>query len=454
MPFRIIRDDLTRVSADAIVNTANPKPVYADGTDRAIYMAAGADELLAERKKIGKIGRGEAAVTKAFHLNARFIIHTVGPVWQGGDHGEFETLRSCYRKSLLLAEQLGCQSIAFPLISTGIYGFPREKALEIALNCFREHLEFSDIEITLVVFDRKSVALSSELVDDVEQFIDERYVAHQLEEEMTSGRISASAAAERREMNRRRREESSVYIPAEARDSEIESADAMLDSEIGSADDLLGSTTGSLAEDAEPSVDFTLYAPTANVPREASPKAGSRPSLKPGLKPIPKFGSGPSVKADSKPSTKADSEPSSKTDSETADVFQGKKPAKAPALRRGSLQDVIGNVGETFQQRLLRMIDERSYTDSEVYKKANIDRKLFSKIRCNADYNPSKKTVISLALALQLNLDETVDLLARAGFALSPSSKSDLIIEYCIEKEYYNVIDVNMLLFELGLPAL
>ena len=120
MPFRIIRTNLTKVHADAIVNTANPMPVFGDGTDRAIYMAAGAEELLAERRKIGAISRGEAAVTKAFRLPARFIIHTVGPVWQGGDHGEFETLRSCYRKSLFLAEQLGCQSIAFPLISTGV----------------------------------------------------------------------------------------------------------------------------------------------------------------------------------------------------------------------------------------------------------------------------------------------------------------------------------------------
>ena len=159
MPFRIIRTNLTKVHADAIVNTANPMPVFGDGTDRAIYMAAGAEELLAERRKIGAISRGEAAVTKAFRLPARFIIHTVGPVWQGGDHGEFETLRSCYRKSLLLAEQLGCESIAFPLISTGVYGFPRDKALDIALSCFREHLKDSEIDIILVVFDRKSAIM-------------------------------------------------------------------------------------------------------------------------------------------------------------------------------------------------------------------------------------------------------------------------------------------------------
>ena len=203
MPFRIIRTNLTKVHADAIVNTANPMPVFGDGTDRAIYMAAGAEELLAERRKIGAISRGEAAVTKAFRLPARFIIHTVGPVWQGGDHGEFETLRSCYRKSLLLAEQLGCESIAFPLISTGVYGFPRDKALDIALSCFREHLKDSEIDIILVVFDRKSFQLSEELVSDVEQFIDEQTVKYQYEMEMPSVSFSYGAEQERREAYQR-----------------------------------------------------------------------------------------------------------------------------------------------------------------------------------------------------------------------------------------------------------
>ena len=345
MPFRIIRDD---------VNTANPMPVYADGTDRAIYTAAGADELLAERGKIGAIGRGEAAVTKAFRLPARFIIHTVGPVWQGGDHGEFETLRSCYRKSLLLAEQLGCQSIAFPLISTGIYGFPRDKALEIALSCFREHLTDSEMEITLVVFDRGSVALSASLVDEVEQFIDERYVKRQLEKEMSRDSMIYGAEHERRDAFRRRQ-------------------------------------------------GFTIPYPAE--------------SAKPGRE-------------------------------------KARKQQKTPAIKQGSLQDAINNIGETFQQRLLHMIDDRSYTDAQVYKKANLDRKLFSKIRCNEAYNPSKKTVLSLALALELNLDETVDLLARAGFALSPSSKADLIIEYCIQNEKYDVMDVDTILFHYGLPTL
>lgn len=364
MPFRIIRTNLTKVHADAIVNTANPMPVYGDGTDRAIYMAAGADELLAERRKIGAISRGEAAVTKAFRLPARFIIHTVGPVWQGGDHGEFETLRSCYRKSLLLAEQLGCESIAFPLISTGVYGFPRDKALDIALSCFREHLKDSEIDIILVVFDRKSFQLSEELVSDVEQFIDEQTVKYQLQNEMPSGSLPYGADWERREAYRRSFENSAPLF-----------------------------VSGTLEDRVSP--DAALF-----------------------------------------------------------DKLKEKQSGRGSDFKQGSLEDVMNNIGETFQQRLLRMIDEREYTDSEVYKKALLDRKLFSKIRCREDYNPSKKTVLALALALELNLDETIDLLARAGYALSPSSKSDLLVEYCIVKEKYDLLDVNALLFHYGLPTL
>lgn len=400
MPFRIIRDDITRVSADAIVNTANPMPVYADGTDHAIYMAAGADELLAERGKIGTIGRGEAAVTKAFRLPARFIIHTVGPVWQGGNHGEFETLRSCYRKSLLLAEQLGCQSIAFPLISTGIYGFPRDKALEIALSCFREHLTDSEMEITLVVFDRGSVALSASLVDEVEQFIDERYVKRQLEKEMSRDSMIYGAEHERRDAFRRRQGFTIPFLPNARREAAVAREDRRpVEEALGEA----------LFEEPQVAEDAVGEAPQA-APRPAE-------SAKPARE-------------------------------------KSRKQQKTSAIKQGSLQDAINNIGETFQQKLLHMIDERSYTDAQVYKKANLDRKLFSKIRCNEAYNPSKKTVLSLALALELNLDETVDLLARAGFALSPSSKADLIIEYCIQNEKYDVMDVDTILFHYGLPTL
>ena len=183
MPFHIIRDNITRVHADAIVNTANPEPVYAGGTDSAIYHAAGRDRLLAERKKIGRINPGQAAFTPAFALHAKYIIHTVGPVWQGGDRGEFELLASCYRNALGIARRLGCESIAFPLISTGVYGFPKDRALEIALREISVFLEKSEMDVTLVVFDRKSFDLSAGLAADIRQYISDNYVTEQTAEE-------------------------------------------------------------------------------------------------------------------------------------------------------------------------------------------------------------------------------------------------------------------------------
>ena len=200
MPFTIIRNDITKVKADAIVNTANPEPQYADGTDAAIYKAAGADDLLAERKKIGRIARGEAAVTAAFRLPAKYIIHTVGPAWIDGNHGEYEILRSCYRKSLLLADQLGCESIAFPLIATGVYGFPKDRALEIALSVIREHLEASDLDVILVVFGQSSYEIAAGLTEQIESYIDEKYVSERTAEEYGDPLESFSEAGRRRRL--------------------------------------------------------------------------------------------------------------------------------------------------------------------------------------------------------------------------------------------------------------
>ena len=185
MPFHIIRNDITKVRADAIVNTANPEPVYAAGTDAAVYRAAGAGPLLAERRKIGRIRPGEVAVTSAFRLRAKYLIHTVGPVWQDGSHGEYDQLASCYRKSLLIARQLGCSSIAFPLISTGVYGFPKDRALDIALREISDFLEDAEMDVILVVFDRKAFDLSSALTAEISQYIDENYVRSQSAAEYT-----------------------------------------------------------------------------------------------------------------------------------------------------------------------------------------------------------------------------------------------------------------------------
>lgn len=185
MPFQIIRNDITKVKADVIVNTANPKPVIGGGTDSAIYKAAGEEKLLAERQKIGHIARGEMAVTSAYDLKAKYIIHTVGPIWEGGSKGEFDILRSCYRKPLEKAAELGCESVAFPLIATGVYGFPKDKALQIAMSEISSFLMQDGIEMTvkLVVFGDKAFRLSRNLFFQVESFItDEEVIKAHLDE--------------------------------------------------------------------------------------------------------------------------------------------------------------------------------------------------------------------------------------------------------------------------------
>ena len=361
MPCKIIRNDITKVKADAIVNTANPEPTYGSGTDGAIYKAAGAEQLLAERKKIGRIAQGEAAVTAAFQLSAKYIIHTVGPVWIDGHHGEYEVLRSCYRKSLLLAEQLGCESIAFPLIATGVYGFPKEKALQIALSVIREHLKDSDLDVILVVFGRGSYQIASSLTEQVEAYIDENYVAEQTEKEYGSTAFISEARFKRAQWEREQAfDKPYPDLMADAMDAQIEMP----------------------------------------LPRQEADRHHT------------------------------------------------------PAPKLTSLEEAVNNLGESFQTRLLRMIDERGMKDPDVYKRANVDRKLFSKIRCSADYIPKKKTIIALAISLKLNLDDTRDLLASAGLALTNNSKADLIVSFCIENGVYDIFEVNALLFKFNQPIL
>ena len=372
MAFKIIRNDITRVKADAIVNTANPEPRYASGTDAAIYKAAGTDDLLAERKKIGRIAPGEAAVTAAFQLPAKYIIHTVGPAWIDGQHGEYDILRSCYRKSLLLADQLGCESIAFPLIATGVYGFPKDQALEIALSVIREHLEDSDLNVILVVFGRSTYQIAVGLTEQIEEYIDENYVSEQTAEEYGEPLEHLSEVRRRRRLWEREQ-----FIGSELMNSAP--SDAMA------------------------------------APLEATEEAANEEIPHPVLEAAPSY---------------------------------------APKQKKASLEDVVNNLGESFQARLLRMIDERGMSDPEVYKRANVDRKLFSKIRCSEDYIPKKKTIVALAIALRLNLDDTRDLLASAGLMLTNNSKADVIVSFCIENGIYDIFEVNALLFKFHQPIL
>ena len=381
MAFRIIRNDITKVSADAIVNTANPRPRYVSGTDYAVYMAAGADELLKERQKIGNIETGQAAVTPAFALSAKYIIHTVGPEWVDGEHGEREAVKSCYENSLCLAKDLGCESIAFPLIATGVYGFPKADALQIAVTVFSEFLTDTDMEIILVVFDEDSFVLSGKIFSGVDAFIDENYVSEKMDSEYTLGASAAAFSV------------GSIPIGESRRGRRI----------------FKGEFRSSGRKDSERAE---------------------------------------SIKADIADDEECDEE------CDAAPIMETPM-AMASTDRAGrSLNDLLDNVSETWQESLLRLIDEKGYTDTEVYKRANVDRKLFSKIRSNSQYQPKKITAVAFALALKLSLDETKDLLGRAGYALSPSSRFDLIIEYFIEQGIYDTYTINLALFEHKQPLL
>ena len=409
MPFQIIRNTITKVRADAIVNTANPEPIYADGTDRAVYEAAGADALLAARKEIGRIAVGKAAVTPAFALPAKYIIHTVGPVWEGGHAGEFEALASCYRESLTLAEQLGCRSIAFPLIATGVYGFPKDRALEIALTEIRTFLAAEcpgedegnagsarEMAVTLVVFDRASFDLSAGLVEDVRQFIDDREAAWRREQEFAG--IDSIPL-----MGQMYPEEPCFMAPPPPAPSR------------------------SMPGNAPGGAGAALFG-------EARESASREPVSRKPKRPLMDRLAGKFQRK--------------------ADLEEETLPAPEPIRAARSLDDLMSNIGETFQECLLRLIDEKGMTDPEVYKRANIDRKLFSKIRCRADYQPTKRTACAFAVALRLNMDEAIDLLAKAGLAFSPASRFDLILEYCIQHHIYDIFEVNALLFDYDQPLL
>lgn len=332
MTLKIVRNDITKMTVDAIVNAANPGLKMGGGVCGAIFHAAGEKELQEECNTIGSCNVGEAVITKGYHLPVDFVIHAVGPIWRGGNKGEANLLHNCYINSLNLALQHQCYTIAFPLISAGIYGYPKDQALHIAVTAISEFLLNHDMTVYLVIFDKKDYVLSEKLFSEIEEYIDDNYVEERLQ--LESYRI-------------------------------IE-------------------------------------------PHE------------------------------------------SQTFEENIELLQEVMPAPAPVAKKAeqrNLEDVVGKLDESFSQMLLRLIDEKGMTDVQTYKRANIDRKLFSKIRSNNGYNPSKMTAIAFAIALELNLDETLDLLGKAGYTLSHSNKFDVIIEYFIEENNYNIHEINEALF-------
>lgn len=350
------------MKADAIVNTANPRVLIGPGVDKAIHKKAG-KQLLKARRNIGDIPVGNASITDAYNLDAKYVIHTVGPRWRGGNFGEAEAVRSCYMNSLELAKKYDCTSIAFPLISTGNYGFPKEHALKIAMDAIKTFLEENEMMIYLVVFDAKSYQLSEELAGSVESYIDENYVET----------IQASRIYDATDFDRCARV--------------TESAPVMYSAPVPPED----------AEPAEPVEEQSASAPKIDFAEMMT---------------VPRH------------------------------------------LRQRKLEDLIRQLDESFSQRLIRLIDEKERKDSDVYKKANISRQHFSKIRNNKDYQPTKATALAFALALELNLDETKDLLTKAGYALSHSSLFDVIVEFFIVNGQYDLYEINQVLFKYEQPLI
>ena len=322
MPFEIVRNDITKMKVDVVVNAANKSLLGGGGVDGCIHRAAG-PELLAECKLLNGCETGSAKVTKGYHLPCMYVIHAVGPRWIDGNHHEKELLESCYTTSLRLAKEYGCKSIAFPLISSGIYGYPKDQALRIAVEQIRKFLLDNEMMVYLVIFDRKAYEIRDSLYSNIATYIDDRYVDEH----------SDSLSLQR------------------VRFREFENA---------------------------------------------------------------------CLKEESVPLSSANQK---------------------------TIKDWLDGIDESFSEMLLRKIDESGMSDAECYKKANIDRKLFSKIRSDKLYKPSKPTVLAFALALELSLEEMQDMLAKAGFALSHSSKFDLIIEYFVKQGNYNVYEINEALF-------
>ena len=331
MPLEIVRNDITRMKVDAIVNAANSSLLGGGGVDGAIHSVAGPD-LLKECRTLGGCETGKAKITGGYKLPAKYVIHTVGPFYRGGENGERALLESCYRESLALAKEYNCETVAFPLISSGIYGYPKDEALDVAVDVISKFLTENEMLVYIVVFDKSSYKISEKLFTDIAEYINDNYVDEHFDR------------------NRRESCEFNISRACEL----LESNDSINFFE-----------------------EFDLEA----------------------------------------------------------------------LLKDDDLETRLNQIDETFSEMLLRKIDEKGITDAECYKKANIDRKLFSKIRSDVNYKPSKPTVIAFAISLELSIEETEDMLRKAGFALSLSNKFDIIIEYFISKGNYNIFEINEALF-------
>ena len=343
MPLELVRNDITLMKVDAIVNAANETLLGGGGVDGAIHRAAGPD-LLLECRTLGGCKTGKAKITGGYKLPAKYVIHTVGPIYKDGKHGEEQLLESCYRESLALAVEHGCETVAFSLISAGAYGYPKQEAFKVATRVICDFLLENEMRVYLVLFDRSVFTIGAKLFSDIRSYVDDRYV-----DRYASYRRSIPTDYQMRSA-------SSAPPPVEQRSGSVRKQRSKPESKSIDALYMLDASASSYEND---------------------------------------------------------------------------------------LRDMLRNIDEIFSEMLLRKIDERGISDVECYKRANIDRKLFSKIRSDVNYRPSKRTVLALAISLKLSLEETEEMLKKAGFALSDSNKFDIIIEFFIKSEIYDIFLIN-----------
>lgn len=391
MAFMIVRNDITKMDTEAIVNTANDHATVGTGCDIAVYNAAGYEELLAYRtEQIGFVPEGDAFITPGFKLQAKYIIHAVSPHYMGGNEGEEEKLRSCYKKSLQLAKENEIRSIAFPLISTGGFGYPKEEGMRIAIDEINAFLLNNEMDIYLVVFDETANDFGKRLFPDLEEYIDRNYVDKKHDEEYGEAFFGAA------------RSESAYY------------------------DRRVGAAPPPMASVAMPQVDMA---------QAAKPSGLGSIFKKRHIKE-----SAHMMEADMMASDVGEAFESPDFDFETQ--------------HENKLEERMKHLSDTFSQYLMYLIQEKKMENADVYKRAIIDKKVFSKIKNNVDYHPQKLTALCLCVGAKLNLDESKDLLARAGYALSPCDKTDIIFSYFIENEIYDMIELDIQLEEHGLPCI
>ena len=433
MPFFMVRNDIVNMDVDAIVNPSNIGLRQGRGTSRGIFLAAGEEALTQACSEIGSCELGKAVITPGYALKADYIIHAVCPRWRDGSHGEDILLRSAYTESMKLALSNGLESIAFPLLSSGNYGYPKEAAMKIAVESIRDFLKDHELTVYLVLYDRRAVKVREEIAQALEEYLSDHYV-ELIDDRYTEDKDESYPHVMSNQMPSGKR-------PSYQRDSDIR-PDAVREEMAGYASE--SREYADFLKEAEKAFDEYLEELGDLDDLEVAP----RPEILPAPRKTRERLAAEKAKAERRQKLQ-------RKDRRGYEKAAGAAPAaKAAASKPRTLDDLVKGRAETFSQMLLRLIDEKGMTDPEVYNKANIDRRHFAKIRKDPDYAPKKSTVLSLAIAMELSYDETRDLLMRAGYAFSESSAFDVIIRFFIENGIYDILDINEALFHYGQPVL